>query len=100
MNKLLISTLLCISSIAGANAYPTYTCDDINYVQYEIEQLAEEAKDPQFDTPTRMQIVDEYYHMSTEAKRLADTCQPKKANNEFTLNGITYIVVTEHNDKY
>ena len=104
MNKLLLSTLLCISSIAGANAYPTYTCDEIDEVKYEVEQLAEDAKDVQFDTPTRMQIVNEYYHMATEAKRLTDTCQPKKevksSDNEFTLNGITYIVVTEYNSKY
>ena len=51
-----------------------------------------------------MQIVNEYYLMVTEAKRLTDTCQPKKevksSDNEFTLNGITYIVVTEYNTKY
>lgn len=99
MNKLLFSALVCISSIASAHDYPTYSCSEIDMVKYEVEQLAEDAKDVQFDTPTRMQIVNEYYHMATEAKRLTDTCQPKEedktSDNEFTLNGVTYIVVTE-----
>lgn len=103
MNKLLIATLLSISSITGAQALPQYNCSELNQVNYEIEQLAEEAKDVQFDEKTRLQIVDEYYQMVALSNKLNLECNTKVVkytDNEFSLNGVTYIVVTEYNTKY
>lgn len=98
MNKLILILALFTTTLATAAEPLHYNCKDAKFVEYEVEQLAEEAKDIQFDQKTRTQIFDEYYYMLGQRELLRKQCSI--VTNEFELNGVIYMVVEESNSMY
>ena len=102
MNKFLLALLLTISASAQATQY--YTCKDLQYVEYEVEDLAELAVDTQFNQANRIKILDEYYFMIGERELLRKSCTPNYPPStpakEFMHKGEIYMVIEESNIQY
>ena len=64
-------------SLVGYTKEPAslnFHCSSKDFVDYEIEMLLEDFYDPQFDTETREQIIEEYDYYVSQSDMLAEAC--------------------------